>query len=407
LTLPRSTPREKVLDTSLSFDRFVVGATNELAVAATKRAAESPGAVYNPLLICGRSGIGKTHLLHATGQYATALEPDIAVHLESGDIIAHRVTQGVVRGDLAPFVESLMQLDMLLIDEIERLSGMERTQEELGAIVNRMTGEGRQVVMASVFPPSHLPGFTPAFIELLNRGLVVDIGEPDVAMRRTLVQGFARERWTVLPEDVMHRLAKHEFPDARSIRTAVYSILEWAAVEYREADLDDVAQVIQQAQNPRAAIGEFDSFLHDVSRTLATVVETAPWRRRIAESILKWEGEGIRTQRLEEMLLTDTPPDVDTLLDDFARDATRLIQVRQELLSLGVHETLDDPADLARAEGLLAAARADALPATGANGRRPAVDAMSATVTDQWFLNPDKVVLDWIDLEGRLVVEPG
>ncbi len=394
-----------MLDPGLSLDRLVVGGANELAMSAAKRAVESPGAVYNPLLICGRGGIGKTHLLHAVGQYAMTLEPDLAVHLEGGDMIAHRVTQGVAGGDLAPFIETFVHLDLLLIDEVERLSGMDRTQEELTRIVGRMADEGRQVVMASVLPPADLPGFIPSFIELLQRGLMVDIGGPDLEMRRTLVQSFARERWMILQDEAVEALSAHEFVDVRSIRTAVFSILESAAVEYRDVDLVDIERIIAKTQTPAVTVGEFDSFLADVSRTLATVVETAPWRRRIAESILRWEGEGLRTHPLEEALLTDTPPDVDTLLDTYARNATRLLQVRTALSLLGVPEVLDDPSDLARAEGLLAAARSQGANAGTGNGRPPSTDLPAPGTTDNWFLNPDKLVLDWVDVDSRLVVE--
>src|SRR5690606_23655359 len=99
----------------------------------------------------------------------------------------------------------------------------------------------------------------------------------------------------------------------------------------------------------------FGSFVDDVSRTLAAVVETAPWRRRLAEAILKWEGEGIRTHRLEEALLADSAPDVDSLIEWFSREATRLLHVRRDLQRLGVEDLPDDPEQVARAEAVLAA----------------------------------------------------
>src|SRR5690606_30492156 len=101
------------------------------------------------------------------------------------------------------------------------------------------------------------------------------------------------------------------------------------------------------------------SFLEDVTRVIATVVETSPWRRRVGEAILKWEGEGIRTARLEDALQADTAPDVDALLDQFSRDATRLLQIRDEVGDRAAGERLDDPDQLARAESVLASIRSE------------------------------------------------
>src|SRR5690554_4497547 len=120
-----------VLDANLSFERFVVGPSNELAASAARRAAEAPGSGYNPLVICGGSGVGKTHLLHAIGQYALTLDADMAVHLEPADLLVQRISHGIASGDLTAVAESLIGLDLLLIDDIERLSDLERTQEEL------------------------------------------------------------------------------------------------------------------------------------------------------------------------------------------------------------------------------------------------------------------------------------
>ncbi|MDR0787579.1 MAG: hypothetical protein LBG44_06895 [Gemmatimonadota bacterium] len=144
---------------------------------------------------------------------------------------------------------------------------------------------------------------------------------------------------------------------------------------------------------------EFFSFLDDVSQELATVVEAAPWRRRIAEAILRWEGEGIRTSRLEEALHADTPPDLDNLLTAFYRDAERLLVIRRELAALGILTRFDDPSMLPEAEARLAARNAQ--PGVG---HTSASDIENLRV-DNWFLNPGKLVLNWVDIEERLVTE--
>jgi hypothetical protein len=394
-----------MFDAAFSFERFAVGTTNELAATAARRAAETPGSVYNPLVICGRSGIGKTHLLHAIGQYAQALDPDLAIRLENADGLAERVTQGLVRGRLTPLQEAFARLDMLLVDEVERIAGMERTQAELAGIASRMTAEGRQIVLATAVPPADLHGLFPELAAVLGRGVFVDIGPPDAAMRRFLVERTAQERGTVLTEDVTRALSAFDFQDVGGLKDAVVRLIDKAAVLGRGPHPHDVLQVVAEEVAHETPSGEFNSFLNDVSRTLAVVVEAAPWRRLVGEAILRWEGEGIRTDRLEQALEADTPPDVGALIEAFARDATRLLQIRRELHHLMPEEPLDDPDDLQRAESLLAALThtRNHAPHGGLAAAGPAGDRL---LFDTWFLNPDKLVLDWVDLDGRLVEEP-
>ena len=118
-------------DAELIFERFSLVAQNELAASAARRVAESPGAIYNPLLLRGGPGVGKTHLLHAIATYAGSLDPDLRIHLDSAEGLAERVTTAIVHGTFSR--EALPDADMLLVDELERISGMGRTQEELRA----------------------------------------------------------------------------------------------------------------------------------------------------------------------------------------------------------------------------------------------------------------------------------
>jgi hypothetical protein len=452
-----------VFEPAFTFDRFVLGGVNELAATAARRAAESPGHTYNPLVICGRSGSGKTHLLHAIAQYSTALEPDLSVMIETAEAVAERVTHGIARGDLEPLAAAYSGLDLLLVDEVERISGMVRTQEELVGIATRMAEEGRQLVLASDLSPAEVPGLIRSFREVMDRGLVVEIAPFDEDTRQTFIDRVAGERGAALNADVIRALAASDFDGAPSLRRAVHRLLDHALAEGRQPNPGDVLRILVERgdQAPPSPPDEFGSFRDDVTRTVALVVETAPWQRRIGEAILRWEGEGLRTTRLEDALLADTPPDVDALIESYSRDANRLLQIRREIGEVAIVERLDDPADLERAERILAGYRTAHGPAPGGviapaddragaakNGPGPRQDtgvrtgtstgpatpfmpetpgsqqtergllqALSAATGgseppadrpsgDSWFMNLDKVVLDWTDLEGRVVLEP-
>jgi len=385
----------------LTFDRFLVGGPNELAARAARKVAESPGTSYNPLLIHGRSGVGKSHLLRAVAAYLGTNSPEMFVQLESAGGIADRLTSALAEGDAGRFAESFVPVDFLLIDEVDRFEGMERTQAELRAVIERMLAEGRQLVLASAVPPAEFSRFSPDLLALLTRGLVVEIDAPDAAMARGVAADAAREHGVALPAGLLDAVAARGFADVRSIREAVNAVILAAARKGREADEEDLTGLPGDVR-AGGREDEFDSFLDDVSRTLATVVETAPWRRRIAEAILRWEGEGVRTTRLEEALHADTPPDVDGFLAAFAHDAERLVAIRRELSSMGIETRINDPVSLASAEAQLTSALA-ARESLGRDGDEP--DASPPAIVDGWFLNPDKLVLDWVDVEGRLHAE--
>lgn len=392
---------------NLSFERFVVGSANALAATAARRAAETPGTVYNPLIIAGGSGVGKSHLLHAILRYATTIEPDLRVHLEDARQMADRVAQGSSAATGPELARSFGEPDLLLIDELECLSGMERTQEVLVEVAGPMLKTGRQVVFASLVPPLDLSGFIPVFRELLGKGVVVEIGRPDPDMRGNLVAGFARDAGAKLPRDVADALADFEFADVPSLRAAVGALLDRAALHGRAPRVEDVVAVLENDIAQPTGADEFGSFLDDVTRTLTAVVETEPWRRRIADAILHWDGQGLQTRRLEAALQNGAPPDVDRLLARFEREATRLLEIRAELSKIGISELPDDPGDLAGAERFLTSARRRAEGAdVGSVTQTDPGSNSHASAIDEWFIASEKVVLDWLDLDGRLVSEP-
>jgi len=166
---------------------------------------------------------------------------------------------------------------------------------------------------------------------------------------------------------------------------------------------DEVAEVVSHAP-PLAAPhpDEFGAFLTDIASTLEEIVEAAPWRRKVAEAILRWEGEGIRTRRLEQALEADSAPDVDTLLAGFSDDVRRLQRIRDEMEEMGSDlarsPVLADPDRAAEAEALLVSARA-------ARERRVEEAVRSAPQVDRWFFNAEKLAWSWLALDDRLLEE--
>jgi hypothetical protein len=169
----------------------------------------------------------------------------------------------------------------------------------------------------------------------------------------------------------------------------------------------EVATVLDPAGGAAAGGDEFSAFLFDIASTVEQLVEAAPWRKTLAEAILRWEGEGVRTRRLEEALETDSAPDVGALVEQFAADVARLRAIEGELRALGDEKAaaaplLRDPDRVHEAEALLAQVKA---PRPAPAAAAPAAPAGARV--DRWFFNREKVAWSWIGLDERIIEEIG
>lgn len=391
-------------DPRFSFDTFVVGPGNRMAAAAARRAAESPRTAYNPLLIYGAPGSGKTHLLQAVGALALAVRPELRVLYMTADGLVDRVSAAVGSGSMEALRDELLEAELVLLDEAHGLAGKSRTQEELLALWDELEWAA-QIVLAAESTSSELPGIQPELHARFTRGLAVDLlaaSDDGADSRREIAHRAAARRGITLGEGAAEEIARLPLGNAAGLVAAVERV--GAAQEERGGTLPpaEVAGVAQPDPAPLHSADEFSAFLSDISATVEEIVETAPWRKRLAEAILRWEGEGVRTRRLEAALDADTAPDVDAILQSFAADVERLRGVRRELEEARADSArspvLNDPDRVGEAEALLVSARASA--------ERKAEEAAKAQPqVDRWFFNGEKAAWDWLALDDRLVEE--
>lgn len=398
------------LDPIYVFDRFIVGPANRVAAAAAMRAAESPGRSYNPLVISGPEGVGKTHLLMAIGQRARILDADLLVHYETGEAFVDRVTTTLAGGTLEEFRAANAGIDIFLLDGLAHVAGKARTQEELLLLLAELVDRGAQFVVASTSTPSEIPALDPDLVGRLAGGLNVEINAPDPTTRRAIVARLVAERAFEVPDEVVAAVAELPLGDVRALQSAVSRVVAAAELENRKVALEDVERLAGFI-SPQAGADEdeFDTFLSDISTAVAAVVETAPWRRRLAAAILRWEGEGVRTRRLEAALDADSAPDVESLLTTFGRDVGRLRHIGRELPPGVVTDPLllRDPDRLHEAERLLAESAPHRAPAgaQAAHASRSASVALPSEAIDRWFLDREKLAWDWLALDERIVEE--
>lgn len=408
----------RLLDPRYTFDNYVVGTSNRLVAAAARRAGESPGTSYNPLVIQGAGGLGKTHLLSAIGHLALAVRPDLQVVYDTMESYVDRLAGEVASGTYH-FREEHLGLGVLLLDDLQFLAGKGHTQAELLWIWEALVAAGSQVVLTSDRPLAEIDGMDQRLISRFSGGLIVEVTSPDLEMRTAIVQRKASERGADLGRGVAEAVARISFENVREMQDKLGRVLAVQDLERRQVSASEVfsilgAQAPAQAPVAENDADEFSDFLSDISYTVAEVVEATPWRQAIAGAILRWEGEGVRTQRLEQALESDAPADVAALIEQFAADVARLREIEEELAAFdpraGGAPLLRDPDRLRDAERLLAAARARARP----RPPRPVAPVRASDDpveqsggVDRWFFDREKIAWSWVAVEDRLIEELG
>jgi len=360
------------------FDNYIVGSANRLAVAAARAVAESPGAVYNPLFIYSSSGLGKTHLMGAIGNLAASRAANLDIEYVSLDDFVEQLSAAIASGEGERFKQRYQRVDVLLIDDMQFLTGRRETQTELLRLLNAMQGSGRQIVMSSDRPPAEIADVDERLITRLSGGLIVDIGTPDFETRIAIMRAKCEERGVKFWPGVVEELGRLEFRNVRELQGALNRLIAFQTLGGEQIKPEDVLTVLGDLPEAKAAAtqqpagapkpNEFQSFLSDIASAVAQHVES--WKARVAEAIAYWTGEGYRTAQLERLLQEQAPPaNWESLLRGFGATVERLkaleLQATEVDAALGGNDVFRDPERLREAEMLLDRALAGATPPPG------------------------------------------
>ncbi len=374
------------LNPKYSFDTFVVGAANRLAVTAGHTVAESPGAAYNPLFIYSGSGLGKTHLLMAVGHAAKKAAPKLNIEYLTLDEYVEAFHASVAAGQGDAFRRRFQNVDVLLVDDVQFLTNRKEMQSELLRLTEALQAAGRQIVLTSDRPPPDIADLDERLISRLSGGLVVDMGTPDYETRVAILRRKAEERGARFEPGVLETVAQAEVSNVRELMGALNRLVAFQAVNDTKINAETAKQILGlveaaaspgDGRAPPATKGgggdEFREFLADVTVTVGKAVEA--WRARVGEAVLRWEGEGYRTHRLEALLHRDAPGAVDEAITAFAEDVERLKALEAEVAELDPqaagHSVFRDPERLSEAEEAAAKVREGAAPPPGPSAAFP------------------------------------
>jgi chromosomal replication initiator protein len=396
------------------FDTLVVGAANRLAFTAAKAVAESPGTVYNPLFIYARPGLGKTHLLMGIGHAARAINPRLSVEYLTLDEFVESFHAAVAAGQGEAYRRRFIDVDLLLVDDVQFLTHRREMQAELLRLSDALQTANRQIVLTSDRPPAEIEALDERLIRRFAGGLVIDIAAPDYETRVAILRRKAEERRAKFGEGVLEAVGSLVIDNVRELLGALNRLVAFQAVSdtpLKPAQAKALAGGIEAPdQNERGARAEkaertekaasggdeFSDFLSEVSATVAQQVDS--WRTKVAAAILRWEGEGFSTGRLEALLQQEMTTDPEQVLRQFESDVRRLQALHAEAAELAPalagSSAFRDPDGIAGAEALTQQARQGAHPPPAplpiwrlddlfeSGGNRMALKAARAVVTE-------------------------
>jgi chromosomal replication initiator protein len=222
------------LNDRYTFERFVVGTNNQLAVAASRAVAERPAKMYNPLFLYGGVGLGKTHLMHAIGHRVLADGPQRRLAYVSSEQFTNELVGSIQEGTMSAFRRRYRQMDLLLVDDIHFLEGKERTQEEFFHTFNALYDAQRQIVLTSDRPPKDIPGLEERLVSRFEWGLVVDIKPPDYETRMAILRKKATDDGLVLDDEVIEFIAHSCTASVRELEGAVIKLLAYSSLTHQE-----------------------------------------------------------------------------------------------------------------------------------------------------------------------------
>lgn len=236
-----------------TFDRFIVGNSNRFAHNAAVAVAEKPGGAYNPLFIYGNSGLGKTHLLLAIGQFIRERTPSAKIAYIKGDEFTNQLLKSIKDGTGEEFRMKYRNVDLFLVDDIQFIAGKQATQEEFFHTFNNIYEAGHQIVITSDRPPIEMSLLDDRLVSRFQGGLMADIQPPDIETRMVITRAKAAQLGLILDDDAVTCIAEKITTNVRTIEGVINRLTAYREILDSRIDAADVMRAIKDV----ARIGTF------------------------------------------------------------------------------------------------------------------------------------------------------
>src|SRR5437867_3277057 len=315
-----------------TFETFVVGNNNSFAHAAALAVAHAPGKSYNPLFLYGGVGLGKTHLLHAIGQYVVGHKKGARVAYVSSEKFTNEYIDAIQNNQLVRFRKKYRQTDVLLIDDIQFLSGKERIQEEFFHTFNALHEGHKQIVLTCDRPANEIQNLEQRLVSRFEWGLVTDLQPPDAETRVAILRKKEISLGVELPDEIINFLANRIRTNIRRLEGALIRVASYASLTGKKLTLEVVEGLLREVLHEE---GRFSINIELIQKKVAEHFDI-----RLADMTSKRRPENIAFPRQIAMFLARqmTESSLNTIGEHFGgRDhgtvlhACRLVKDRMEV----------------------------------------------------------------------------
>ena len=246
--------KEDNLNPRYTFDSFVVGAFNELAFAAAQAIIKNLGQTYNPYLVYGRTGHGKTHLIQAIGNEVKKQAPDTKIFYTTSEKFAQDLVNALRSNKITGFKEKYRKYDMLIMDDVQFLSGKEKTQEELFHLFNTLYDNNKQIIFSSDQHPHYIQNLEERLQSRFGAGMIVDISAPDKESRVAIVKAKAQSNNFMIEDSVAEYVASSIEGNVRELEGALNTIICQSQLKKKDLSLAEVKAALKNNVKPRRVI---------------------------------------------------------------------------------------------------------------------------------------------------------
>ncbi|MFV0344909.1 MAG: chromosomal replication initiator protein DnaA [Bacteroidales bacterium] len=238
---------ESYLNPNYDYDAYMKGECNQIAYEAGLAIASAPaGTAYNPLVVYGESGLGKTHLAHAIGLKIKELHPNNTVLYVNANKFQTQYTTSVMENQSNNFLHFYQMIDTLILDDVQEFAGKEKTQESFFHIFNHLHQCGKQIILTSDKSPSELQGLNSRLISRFKWGLSTELTAPDEVTRKKIIKQKAKKDGIRIPEDVLDYLAYNMTTSVRELEGAMVSLLAQSTMARKEINLNLAESIVNK-----------------------------------------------------------------------------------------------------------------------------------------------------------------
>ncbi len=290
----------KLISPRYTLENFVVGPNNRLAHAACSAVASQPGGKYNPLFLYGGVGLGKTHLLQATGNAILRNLPNAAILYTTTEDFTNQVIEAIQHQKMEQFRRRYREVDVLIIDDVQFLANKDRTQEELFHTFNSLSEDHKQIIISSDRPPKELSGLQDRLVSRFERGMIADVSQPDYETRHAILSEKSKEYGLLLDEKVIDYISQYATRSVRQLEGILMQAVAQYELEHCVPTVKSIADIMRKLgdeptearqedvgfEAPPAHAISFQDVLEGVSRYYSVSVTDMLGQSRVREVLV-------------------------------------------------------------------------------------------------------------------------